>query len=418
LVYGARPICCFLSPLVLPRSLYQTIARASQTLASAFERISESALEDEALCNELGLSDQERALALIEPGYHTLCVDSRFDAFLTETGFFFLEYNAESPSRLTNQMLVESILFDLPHMREFLGRNRFWRPQPHRKLLRALLDTYREWGGDKENPSIAIVDWEEVSGDAELNILKDYFESEGYLTIICDPQELRYDKKNLSVRGLVIDIVYKRVLISEFLERFDETHPLLQAYVDRKVLVASSFRTKIVDKKAGFAVLSDPRHEHLFTQEQITCVREHVPWTRRIRPGKTMFRGREGDLLDLVRRDRELFILKPNDDYSGHGVLIGEETEKQVWEQTIMRALEEPFVVQERVAAKKIVMPTYNGELEWKEMTVDFDPFLFRNEVEGGLVRLSSSSLCNVSSGGGVTALLVHETALLVFEEN
>jgi hypothetical protein len=42
-------------------------------------------------------------------------------------------------------------------------------------------------------------------------------------------------------------------------------------------------------------------------------------------------------------------------------------------------------------------------------MLVDFDPFLFRNEMHGGLARLSSSLLCNVSSGGGVTALLVLE---------
>ena len=47
--------------------------------------------------------------------------------------------------------------------------------------------------------------------------------------------------------------------------------------------------------------------------------------------------------------------------------------------------------------------------LEWHELNVDFDPFLFRNQVCGGIVRLSPTSLCNVSSGGDVTALLVLE---------
>jgi len=42
-------------------------------------------------------------------------------------------------------------------------------------------------------------------------------------------------------------------------------------------------------------------------------------------------------------------------------------------------------------------------------MFVDFNPFLFQNEVEGALIRLSASSLLNVSSGGGQTALLVLE---------
>jgi uncharacterized circularly permuted ATP-grasp superfamily protein len=71
--------------------------------------------------------------------------------------------------------------------------------------------------------------------------------------------------------------------------------------------------------------------------------------------------------------------------------------------------MEAPYVVQQRVAVEKVLMPAYTDAIEWEEMLVDFDPFLFRNEMHGGLARLSSSSLCNVSSGGGVTALLVLE---------
>ena len=44
-----------------------------------------------------------------------------------------------------------------------------------------------------------------------------------------------------------------------------------------------------------------------------------------------------------------------------------------------------------------------------EELLIDFDPFLFRGKVEGGLVRLSSSSLVNVAQGGGETALIVLE---------
>jgi hypothetical protein len=42
-------------------------------------------------------------------------------------------------------------------------------------------------------------------------------------------------------------------------------------------------------------------------------------------------------------------------------------------------------------------------------MYIDFNPFLFHNEVEGALVRLSHSSLLNVTAGGGQTALVVME---------
>jgi uncharacterized circularly permuted ATP-grasp superfamily protein len=174
-------------------------------------------------------------------------------------------------------------------------------------------------------------------------------------------------------------------------------------------MVANSFRTKLAHKKASFAIISDPRYEYLFTPEQISCARRHIPWTRRINAGRTTYEGVEQDLLELVRREREQLVIKPNDDYGGHGVVIGSETTPQEWEQAIERGMEEPYVAQQRVAVEKVLMPGYADEIQWQEMLVDFDPFLFRNEMHGGLARLSSSLLCNVSSGGGVTALLVLE---------
>ena len=194
------------------------------------------------------------------------------------------------------------------------------------------------------------------------------------------------------------------------MEKFDETHPLARAYIEHKVCLINSFRTKLAHKKAGFAILSDPAYEHLFTPEQRESIRKHIPWTRRVRAGTTIYNGEERDLLDVVRRERHRLVIKPNDDYGGHGVVIGWETETEEWEEAIRVALKSPFVVQERVPVKKIVLPMLTADrLETEEMIVDFNPFLFLNLVEGGLIRLSASSLCNISSGGGETALLVLE---------
>jgi len=65
--------------------------------------------------------------------------------------------------------------------------------------------------------------------------------------------------------------------------------------------------------------------------------------------------------------------------------------------------------VQERVPAVKVLMPTFAENVALEEMFVDFNPFLFENEVEGALVRLSTSPIVNVTAGGGQSALLVLE---------
>ena len=409
LVFGDRPTCPFLRPHIITRTQYDEVARAAQTIALAIERVVERALIDDDLMAELSLTPREEQMARIDPGYSRLCVTSRLDAYVSDDGFKFLEYNAESPAGVGDQMQLEKVLFGLGHMKQLLGARTHWRPVPHERLLQSLLQAYREWGGDKENPHIAIVDWKGVSTESEFRILQKYFASQGYPTIIADPRELKYSDGQLTVGDFLIDIVYKRVVIHEFLARCAEDHPLARAYAERRVCIANSFRTKIAHKKAGFAILSDQRHADLFTPEETEVLRRHIPWTRCVKNGTTTFHGKEHDLIELIRRQREQFVLKPNDDYGGHGVFLGWETTRKEWDEAISLALERPYVVQKRVPLKKIPMPTFSGGLRVDEMFVDFNPFLFHNEVEGALIRLSSSSLLNVTSGGGQTALLVLE---------
>lgn len=409
LVYGERPTCPFLRPHIMSRSQYDDVTRAAQTIAVAVEKLVNQALIDEELLKVLGLTDRETKMARIDPGYPRLCVTSRLDAYVSDSAFQFLEYNAETPAGVGDQMQLEKVLFGLNHLKQLLQSHRHWRPEPHRRLLAALLAAYREWGGEEERPQIAIVDWKGVATESEFRILQQYFVAEGYQTVIADPDELHYDDDYLWVGDFRIDILYKRVVIHEFLERCDEHHPLALAYADGRICMVNSFRTKIAHKKASFAILSNPRYADLFDPEEIEIFRRHIPWTRRIAKGKATFHGAEYDLIPLIHREQNRLVLKPNDDYGGHGVFLGWETGPDVWERAISLALERPYVVQERVPMKKFPMPTFTDQVRLEEMFIDFNPFLFHNEPEGALIRLSSSSLLNVSSGGGQTALLVLE---------
>jgi uncharacterized circularly permuted ATP-grasp superfamily protein len=409
LVFGDRPTCPFLRPHIISRSQYDQVSRAASTIASAIERVVALALDDDALLAVLGPTERETRMARIDPGYSRLCVSSRLDAYLSESGFQFLEYNAETPAGVGDQMQLEKVLLPMLHLQELLAQHASWRPEPHRRLLTSMVETYREWGGEQERPQIAIVDWKGVATESEFRILREYFSNEGYPTVIADPEELRYDGRHLSAGDFRVDIVYKRVVIHEFLDRCDEGHPLAQAYADRRVCMINSFRTKLAHKKTSFAILSDPRYADLFTDEDVSVFRECIPWTRRVGPGLTSFHGEERELMDLIRRERDRLVLKPNDDYGGHGVFIGWETTPDEWERAIALALKRPYVVQERVPLKKVPMPMFSDQVRLEELFVDFNPFLFDNQVEGALIRLSSFALLNITSGGGQTALLVLE---------
>lgn len=406
---AGRPFAPFLRPFFFTRAKYNQIAKAAEVLSGAFERVTEAALENREVMDLLDLTDEEESMARIDPGYSGTSHTSRLDTFLSDGGFKFLEYNGETPAGLIDQMQIEKVLALIPEVNEFLEKTPHWKPVPHARLLDALIEAYREFGGESENPNIAIVDWKEVATVTEFEVLRDYFESRGCKTIIADPGELEYDGKRLHAGDFVIDIFYKRVLIHEFLERHGVDNPLADAYRDHNIFMANSFRAKIPHKKASLAVLGDPRFARYFTDEQRQMAELHIPWTRRLADTGADYRGRTLPLTELLRKNKDRFLIKPNDDYGGSGIVFGWEVDQRKWEDAIERALGESYVAQERVEIEKVPFLTYSDEIYHEMLLVDFDPFLFRGRVEGGLVRMSPNTLVNVAQGGCETALVVLE---------
>ncbi|MCV4939779.1 hypothetical protein OFC17_33880, partial [Escherichia coli] len=84
-----------------------------------------------------------------------------------------------------------------------------------------------------------------------------------------------------------------------------------------------SFRGKLVHKKAIFSILTDEKFHYLFNQAEIESIRRHVPWTRRFRSCSTDYNGEKIDLIEWTRQNSKRLVLKPNDDYGGHGIYIG-----------------------------------------------------------------------------------------------
>ena len=126
LIHSDRTTCPFLRPHILPRQQYESIKVAAETLADAFEKIAIAALTNQTLLAFLGLTQAEEEAARIEPGYSRLCVTSRLDSYVNREGFQFLEYNAETPAGVGDQMQLEKVLLRVPALTHFLETNSHW----------------------------------------------------------------------------------------------------------------------------------------------------------------------------------------------------------------------------------------------------------------------------------------------------
>ncbi|WP_437602042.1 hypothetical protein WMF28_10495 [Sorangium sp. So ce590] len=116
--------------------------------------------------------------------------------------------------------------------------------------------------------------------------------------------------------------------------------------------------------------------------------------------------------VELVLGEQESFVLKPNDEYGGKGVLLGWQTPPDAWRKAVRGAADQRTIVQERSRARTARMPTLRGGgLVEEEVYFDLCPFVFAGRMEGAMVRLSASAVSNVSAGGGVTGLLIVDDA-------
>jgi hypothetical protein len=411
--FGDRVLCPFLRPFFLDAGDEARVRQVAETLWVLGERVAQAAIDSPDMLRQLALSDAEIRLARIDPGYATTSTAARADAFILPDSLQFAEYNGESPAGAAySQGLAE--LFDAePVMARFRERfdARFYRPVD--ALLDALVASYREWGGTAAPPLMAIVDWREVPTFSEFEILRDAFTALGVPTIICDPRDLEYvgpatASPGLYAQGRRIDLVYRRVLINDIVEREAECRALMAAYEHRAVCVANSLRCKIPHKKAFFAVLTDERHAALFSAEERDLIRRHIPWTAVVEERSVSRDGTKTDLIRLLRTARDRFVIKPNDEYGGTGVTLGWETSESDWEAAIAQALAERdrgWVAQERIAVRREGFPVCDGGAprgaRTRDMLVDFAPYVFRGRLAGFLTRLSATGLANVTSGGG-----------------
>ncbi len=405
LFFGQRPLCTVLRPRFMTPEQYRFLQSRTRVLLRAFDKAYRRAIEDADFRAQFGLLDWEEELVRHDPGFRNPSPTSRVDTFfVTDRGGLRLtEYNAETPASPAYNDVLTEILYGLPVMREFLRRYEVRALPARHSVLHALVDAYRQWSGGREAPRVAILDWREVPSYSEFVLFAEYFKSQGLECIIADPREVEYRDGRLVSGDFHITLIYKRVLISELVERGGLDQPVVRAVRDGAVCMVNPFRCKILHKKASLAVLSDERNAGLFTAEEREAIDAHIPWTCRVEQRHARIHNQAIDLIPYIVEHRENLVLKPNDEYGGKGIVLGWQVDAAGWEQAIMTALSEPYIVQERVAIPSEPYPSLvDGRLELADRMLDMKQFVFYGDyVDGCLSRLSAEALLNVSAGTG-----------------
>jgi hypothetical protein len=405
---GGRMMCPFLRPNFVTQRQYDNLVKSGESLLAAMDRMLQLVLASPQLLARMELLPAEKMLAAIDPGYQIPEVASKLDLQIHNGSMRVVQYNAGSPAGLAYAEGLSNIFYDSPPVKEFRRKYNVTRVGGKKPFLGALLKAYKQFSGGNHKPSIAILEFRPANGPSEYELIRDYFRKEGYACEIVAPDQLEYRNRVLKAGSFEISLVYRRISVQEFLVRFDLGHPLVQAYKDHAVCVINSFRSELAQKKAMFALLTDESLTGKFPANERKAIRDHVPWTRLVKPGKTAYRDGQIDLIDFIIHNRERLVLKPNDDITDEPSFFGWENDQNQWERAVRQAQRSPYVVQERVEPVKTVFPLFSyGHLEFKEMQVDVHPQAFLGKVAGCSSYVSGGS--GFSSSAGIAPTFIIE---------
>jgi hypothetical protein len=410
-----RPLTQVLRPRLISGGDHAWVCSAGSLLTGALQRLVGYALDDGEVGDHvrkiLALTPVETALAAMSPPTDGDSPHSRLDGFLTANRLVFVEFNPDSPAGALTQEALAEIFAATPAMHAFTGDYRVQATPARQQIVENLTRAWTTGGMPGDGPQVAIVECGESKFSWEFTMLLAELHRQGVPAVICSIDDLRYDSTHRRLythdadgHRHPITVVHRRALLNDLLSRYGPAfidHPLPRAWSAGACVMVNSFTSQLATKKSALTLFADPCTSVMLSPQEAAAAQQHLPWTRLVRPGSTTYRGEEIDLSAFARAHRESLVLKPNDDYGGHGIVCGWQTSDEDWQKALSRAMNDPHVIQERISIPKALYPTWaDGGLRLEAYYESTDPFLFASTTHGCVCRLSPTALINVSAGG------------------
>jgi hypothetical protein len=410
ITYAGEPLAIGFYPVILTRAQSHHIASVTEAMMNLMEKATSLFLQESVISEFFGFPPEQIGLIEIDPGYKPAIPCARFDSFFDGTEVRFTEINTDGTAGMDGAEKVAKLFLASPTISEFFSKYPVHAFDISRRVLQALLECYEQFAGSKsEAPRIAIVDWKEARTSAEFIAFEEFCRNEGYEAIVADPREFEYDGLALSHRGLKIDLIYRRVVSGEYIERLDEVAAMTQAFKDHNVCLVGSFRSDVAFNKKIFALLHKPELSRFFTEGERKLVQRHVPWSHPFEDAECDYRGKKIGMPGLARERKDGFVLKPSNLYEGRGVYLGFQKTESEWDSLIEKSLGDDYILQEFLTEPSLPIGVMGDDFGLEPRFIHFGEFVFGGKFIGYYCRAAEGPLIDRTSREHLAPCLIVE---------
>jgi hypothetical protein len=346
---------------------------------------------------------------------------SRADYIDTREGLRCLEYNAGSCLGGMHAGVVGGLHLAAAPVARFLAeRGRAARPPEVLKSFFAHVveDTVRQgvWDGGDFNVAMVVRPHNEAyiarhSAEGYTRELRAALAENGPAAggrvLLCAVDEFADDGERLTLRGLPVHAI---------VEQHDGDSDIRHLYRAFKRGMANLFSGpvgELLSDKRNLALISENAGSDELTAAERALVERHLPWTRRVLPGLTTFRGRGFRLPDDLLERRADLVLKKASSVGGTFVEVGRYRTDAQWRDAVARAARErDWVVQEYQETVPYCFQSGDAGAELHELV--WGLFVFGRRFGGVFLRMDpmgrAGGVVNTRRGSEVgTALEIVE---------
>lgn len=238
--------------------------------------------------------------------------------------------------------------------------------------------------------------------------VKPAYYDHGRLVFIHDLSQLNFDDSNqVFYQDIVIDALFTTTPEMEDQRQGHINIQLCSAYLAGNLAYPDSPFHRLFGNKLLMPLLHEFKQHPAATASEISFIDRHIPWAVRLSSLKTPQKLAK---LQQILDKPEDYVLKKNASSKGDDVVIGKDTDKNLWAQRINQALDEKdWLIQQFCMPSSFYLPD-NGE-PMVQANLVWGVFSFNNQYSGVYGRAMPSDK------GGVINQARGAFAMVVLEE-
>lgn len=312
------------------------------TLYGIFEKVLQAYRNSTDIRRLFGYSKQLEELILLEQPYKSTVPIARIDLFYNKETkqYKFCEFNTDGSSAMNEDRELNTALKMTEAYKIFSKNKKIATAELFNSWVECFCRLYSDYSNGSKPSAIAITDFLDKGTKSEFEVFANAFEKAGIYAEICDIRDFRYDGKRLiSPNNKVIDAVYRRAVTADIMNEYNKLQPFISAVKNNDVCLLGDFRTQLPHNKILFNVLHLDEIQHIFNDDERKFIKEHIPYTRLL----TKQAITECDAC----KNKDGWIIKPQDSYASKGFFAGENCSREQWEALLEKNCGTGYILQE-----------------------------------------------------------------------